>query len=192
MTREEKSQVIASITQELGGHGVIYLADISNLNAAATDKLRRACFTAGVRLEVVKNTLLAKAMEACDKDFQTLTETLKGNTALMLFNGAANVPGKVIKDFRKASERPLLKGAWIDNEVYLGDEQLGTLASIKSREELIGEIIGLLQSPIRRLISALENKENKGDVAPEAAAAPAPAEEAAAPATEEPKAEAAE
>ena len=188
MTREEKSQVIASITQELGGHGVIYLTDISNLNAAATDKLRRACFTAGVRLEVVKNTLLAKAMEACDKDFQTLTETLKGNTALMLFNGAANVPGKVIKDFRKTSDRPLLKGAWIDNEVYQGDDQLGTLASIKSREELIGEIIGLLQSPIRRLISALENK---GDAAPEAAAAPAPAEEAAAPAAEEPKAEAA-
>ena len=173
MTREEKSQVIASITQELGGHGIIYLADISNLNAAATEKLRRACFNAGVRLEVVKNTLLAKAMEACDKDFQNLDETLKGNTALMLFEGAANVPGKVIKDFRKTSDRPVLKGAWIDNEVYVGDDQLDTLANIKSREELIGEIIGLLQSPIRRLISALENK-NKSDEAE------APAEEAAA------------
>lgn len=173
MTREEKSQVIASITQELGGHGIIYLADISNLNAAATEKLRRACFNAGVRLEVVKNTLLAKAMEACDKDFQNLNETLKGNTALMLFEGAANVPGKVIKDFRKTSDRPVLKGAWIDNEVYVGDDQLDTLANIKSREELIGEIIGLLQSPIRRLISALENK-NKADEAE------APAEEAAA------------
>lgn len=173
MTREEKSQVIASITQELGGHGIIYLADISNLNAAATEKLRRACFNAGVRLEVVKNTLLAKAMEACDKDFQNLDETLKGNTALMLFEGAANVPGKVIKDFRKTSDRPVLKGAWIDNEVYVGDDQLDTLANIKSREELIGEIIGLLQSPIRRLISALENK-NKADEAE------APAEEAAA------------
>ena len=171
MTREEKSQVIASITQELGGHGVIYLADISTLNAAATDKLRRACFNAGVRLEVVKNTLLAKAMEACDKDFQNLTETLKGNTALMLFNGAANVPGKVIKEFRKNSERPLLKGAWIDNEIYVGDEQLGTLASIKSREELIGEIISLLQSPIRRLISALENKGEAAEANAEAAAA---------------------
>ena len=180
MTREEKSQVIASITQELGGHGVIYLADISTLNAAATDKLRRACFNAGVRLEVVKNTLLAKAMEACDKDFQNLTKTLKGNTALMLFNGAANVPGKVIKEFRKNSERPLLKGAWIDNEVYVGDDQLGTLASIKSREELIGEIIGLLQSPIRRLISALENKGEAAEANAEAAAA------------EEPKAESAE
>ena len=173
MTREEKSQVIASITQELGGHGVIYLADISTLNAAATDKLRRACFNAGVRLEVVKNTLLAK-------DFQNLTETLKGNTALMLFNGAANVPGKVIKEFRKNSERPLLKGAWIDNEIYVGDEQLGTLASIKSREELIGEIISLLQSPIRRLISALENKGEAAEANAEAAAA------------EEPKAESAE
>ena len=173
MTREEKSQVIASITQELGGHGIIYLADISNLNAAATEKLRRACFNAGVRLEVVKNTLLAKAMEACDKDFQNLDETLKGNTALMLFEGAANVPGKVIKDFRKTSDRPVLKGAWIDNEVYVGDDQLDTLANIKSREELIGEIIGLLQSPIRRLISALENKNKAGE-------AEAPAEEAAA------------
>lgn len=173
MTREEKSQVIASITQELGGHGIIYLADISNLNAAATEKLRRACFNAGVRLEVVKNTLLAKAMEACDKDFQNLNETLKGNTALMLFDGAANVPGKLIKDFRKTSDRPVLKGAWIDNEVYVGDDQLNTLASIKSREELIGEIIGLLQSPIRRLISALENK----DAAAEEPAAEAPAAE---------------
>ena len=171
MTREEKSQVIASITQELGGHGVIYLADISTLNAAASDKLRRACFNAGVRLEVVKNTLLAKAMEACDKDFQNLTETLKGNTALMLFNGAANVPGKVIKEFRKNSERPLLKGAWIDNEIYVGDEQLGTLASIKSREELTGEIISLLQPPIRRLISALENKGEAAEANAEAAAA---------------------
>ena len=110
-------------------------------------------------------------MEACDKDFQNLTETLKGNTALMLFNGAANVPGKVIKEFRKNSERPLLKGAWIDNEIYVGDEQLGTLASIKSREELIGEIISLLQSPIRRLISALENKGEAAEANAEAAAA---------------------
>ena len=115
-----------------------------------------------------------------DKDFQNLTETLKGNTALMLFNGAANVPGKVIKEFRKNSERPLLKGAWIDNEIYVGDEQLGTLASIKSREELIGEIISLLQSPIRRLISALENKGEAAEANAEAAAA------------EEPKAESAE
>lgn len=189
MTREEKSQVIASITQELGENGIIYLADISNLNAAATDKLRRACFTAGVRLEVVKNTLLAKAMEACDKDFQTLTDTLKGNTALMLFNGAANVPGKLIKDFRKTSDRPVLKGAWIDNEVYVGDDQLNALASIKSREELIGDIIALLQSPIRRVISALENK---GEAT--GAPAEAPAEAAAEPAAaqEEPQAESAE
>ena len=128
MTREEKSQVIAALKEELAAYNVIYLADISNLNAAATEKLRRACFNAGIRLEVVKNTLLAKAMEASEKDFQGLTEILKGNTALMLTEGAANVPGKLIKDFRKTSERPVLKGAWINDEVYQGDDQLNTLA----------------------------------------------------------------
>lgn len=184
MTREEKSQVIAALKEELAAYNVIYLADISNLNAAATEKLRRACFNAGIRLEVVKNTLLAKAMEASEKDFQGLTEILKGNTALMLTEGAANVPGKLIKDFRKTSERPVLKGAWINDEVYQGDDQLNTLASIKSREELIGEIIGLLQSPIRCVISALENK---GEGAPEAKAE-APAEQAA-PQEEAPAAE---
>ncbi|MBQ1276660.1 MAG: 50S ribosomal protein L10 [Flavobacteriales bacterium] len=159
MTREEKAQVIAGLTEELAAYNVIYLADISNLNAAGTEKLRRACFNAGVKLEVVKNALLAKAMEASEKDFQGLTETLKGSTALMLTEGAANGPGKVIKEYRKTSDRPILKGAWINEEVYVGDDQLNTLASIKSREELIGDIISLLQSPIRRVLSALENKD---------------------------------
>lgn len=170
MTREEKSQVIASITQELGGHGVIYLADISTLNAAPPTNCACACSTRCPFGSSQKHAF-GQSVEACDKDFQNLTETLKGNTALMLFNGAANVPGKVIKEFRKNSERPLLKGAWIDNEIYVGDEQLGTLASIKSREELIGEIISLLQSPIRRLISALENKGEAAEANAEAAAA---------------------
>ena len=170
MTREEKAKVIAGLTEELGAYNIIYLADISNLNAAATEKLRRACFGAGIHLEVVKNALMAKAMEASDKDFQGLEDTLKGNTAVMLTESAANVPGKLIKDFRKASDRPVLKGAWINGEVYVGDDQLNTLASIKSREELIGEIIGLLQSPIRRVISALENKAEKAEAPAEAAA----------------------
>ncbi|MDD4819493.1 MAG: 50S ribosomal protein L10 [Flavobacteriales bacterium] len=170
MTREEKAKVIAGLTKELAGYNIIYLADISNLNAAATEKLRRACFGAGIHLEVVKNALMAKAMEASDKDFQGLEDTLKGNTAVMLTEGAANVPGKLIKDFRKTSDRPVLKGAWINGEVYVGDDQLNTLASIKSREELIGEIIGLLQSPIRRVISALENKAEKAEAPAEAAA----------------------
>ena len=112
MTREEKSQVIAALKEELAAYNVIYLADISNLNAAATEKLRRACFNAGIRLEVVKNTLLAKAMEASEKDFQGLTEILKGNTALMLTEGAANVPGKLItsRAQRRMDKRRSLSG----------------------------------------------------------------------------------
>ena len=118
--------------------------------------LRRASFKAGVRLNLVKNTLLAKAMESCDKDFGELSEVLKGNTSLMIAE-AGNAPAKVIKEFRKKSDKPLLKGAFIEEAVYVGDEMLDTLVEIKSKEEMIGEIIGLLQSPAKNVISALKS-----------------------------------
>lgn len=156
MTREEKSQVIEELTAQLAGSPVIYLADISGLNASDTTNLRRACFKANVRLAVVKNTLLHKAMEASDKDFGDLPTVLKGNTSVM-YSEAGNGPAKVIKAFRKKSERPLLKGAFIEETIYLGDDQLDALVDIKSREELIGEIIGLLQSPAKNVISALQS-----------------------------------
>lgn len=156
MTREEKSKVIEDLTAQLGDNTNIYLADISGLDAGTTSNLRRACFKAGVKLAVVKNTLLSKAMDASDKDFAELPEVLKGNTAIML-SETGNAPAKVIKEFRKKSEKPLLKGAFIEEAIYVGDDQLEALVNIKSREELIGDIIGLLQSPAKNVISALKS-----------------------------------
>jgi large subunit ribosomal protein L10 len=156
MTREEKSQVIEELTAQLADNTNIYLTDISGLDAAATSNLRRACFKSNVKLAVVKNTLLAKAMEASDKDFGELPGTLKGNTSVM-YAETGNAPAKVIKEFRKKSEKPLLKGAFIEEAIYVGDELLDTLVDIKSKEELLGEIITLLQSPAKNVISALKS-----------------------------------
>ena len=156
MTREEKSQVIEELTGELANNTNIYLTDISGLNADTTSNLRRACFKAGVKLSVVKNTLLEKAMEASDRDFGDLPTVLKGNTSVM-YSETGNVPAKLIKTFRKKSDKPLLKGAFIEEAVYIGDEQLDMLVDIKSKEELIGEIVGLLQSPAKNVISALKS-----------------------------------
>ena len=156
MTREEKSRVIEDLTGKLTDNNIIYLADISGLNAMQTSNLRRACFKANVNLAVVKNTLLAKAMEKAEKDFGELSETLKGNTSLMIAE-TGNAPAKVIKEFRKGSKKPILKGAYVEEAVYVGDDQLDNLVNIKSKEELIGEIIGLLQSPAKNVISALQS-----------------------------------
>ncbi len=159
MTREEKSLVIEQLTAQLADNTTIYLADISGLDATATSNLRRACFKAGVKLNVVKNTLLAKAMESSDKDFGDLSSVLKGNTSLMVAE-VNNAPAKVIKDFRKKSDRPILKGAFVEEAIYIGDEQLEVLVDIKSKDELIGEIIGLLQSPAKNVVSALKSGGN--------------------------------
>ena len=156
MTREEKSQVIEELTAQLADNANIYLADISGLNAGSTSDLRRACFKANVKLSVVKNTLLEKAMEASDKDFGDLPTVLKGNTSVM-YAETGNAPAKVIKAFRKKAERPLLKGAFIEEAIYIGDDQLDLLVDIKSKEELIGEIITLLQSPAKNVVSALQS-----------------------------------
>ena len=157
MTREEKSIAIEDLTAQLAGTNIIYVSDISGLNAETTSNLRRACFKAGIKLEVVKNTLLAKAMEASTNDYGDLPSVLTGNSAIFI-SDVANAPGKIIKDFRKKSDKPVLKGAYINSEIYIGDDQLEALATIKSKEELIGEIIGLLQSPAQRVISALQNQ----------------------------------
>jgi large subunit ribosomal protein L10 len=160
MTREEKSQVIEELTAELANNTNIYLTDISGLNAGSTSALRRACFKANVRLAVVKNTLLEKAMEASDREFGELSSVLKGNTSVM-YSETGNAPAKLIKNFRKKSDKPLLKGAFIEEAIYIGDEQLDTLVDIKSKEEMIGEIIGLLQSPAKNVISALQSSGGK-------------------------------
>jgi large subunit ribosomal protein L10 len=160
MTREEKSQVIEVLTSQLTEGNIIYLADISGLNALDTSNLRRACFKANVKLAVVKNTLLEKAMEKSDKDFGELPEVLKGNTSLM-FSETGNAPAKVIKEFRKKSDKPVLKGAYVEEAIYVGDDQLDALVNIKSKEELIGDVISLLQSPAKNVISALQSGGNK-------------------------------
>jgi large subunit ribosomal protein L10 len=161
MTREEKSQVIQDLTATLADTSTIYLADISGLDAMTTSNLRRACFKANVKLAVVKNTLLSKAMEASDKEFGELKDILKGNTSLMIAE-AGNAPAKVIKEFRKKSkDRPLLKGAYVEEAIYIGDDQLEALVNIKSKEELIGDIITLLQSPAKNVVSALQSGGSK-------------------------------
>lgn len=156
MTREEKSRVIQDLTAQLTENTTIYLADISGLDAGSTTNLRRACFKANVKLAVVKNTLLYKAMEASDKDFGQLADVLKGNTSIM-FSETGNAPAKVIKEFRKKSEKPVLKGAFVQEAIYVGDDQLDNLVNIKSKDEVIGDIIGLLQSPAKNVVSALKS-----------------------------------
>jgi len=160
MTREEKSQVIQDLTAQLADTNTIYLADISGLDALTTSNLRRACFKANVKLAVVKNTLLSKAMEQSDKEFGELQDILKGNTSLMIAE-AGNAPAKVIKEFRKKSDKPLLKGAYVEEAIYVGDDQLEALVNIKSKEELVGDIILLLQSPAKNVVSALQSGGNK-------------------------------
>lgn len=160
MTREEKSQVIEALTIKLTEQNVIYLADISGLNALQTSNLRRACFKANIKLAVVKNTLLEKAMNKSDKDFGDLPTVLKGNTSILL-SDTGNAPAKLIKEFRKKSDKPLFKGAYVTEAIYIGDDQLDTLVNIKSKEELIGDIITILQSPAKNVISALQSGGNK-------------------------------
>jgi large subunit ribosomal protein L10 len=156
MTREEKATVIQDLTAQLAENTTIYLADISGLDASTTSDLRRACFKANIKLSVVKNTLLSKAMEASDKEFGELPDVLIGNTSLM-FSETGNGPAKLIKTFRKKGNKPLLKGAFIEEAIFVGDDKLDTLVSIKSKEEMIGEIIGLLQSPAKNVISGLKS-----------------------------------
>ena len=165
MTREEKSIAIEDLTAKLAESNIFYIADTSGLNAETTSNLRRACFKAGIKLEVVKNTLLEKAMEASANDYGDLASVLKGNSSIFIAD-IANAPAKIIKDFRKKSEKPAFKGAYINGEIYIGDNLLDSLASLKSKEEVIGEIIGLLQSPAKRIIAALlNNAEQKGESA---------------------------
>jgi large subunit ribosomal protein L10 len=156
MTRQEKNETIENLKEALGGVKNLYLADIAGLDAIETIALRRACFKENIKLQVVKNTLLAKAMEASSHNFGELTEILKGNTSLM-FSESGNGPAKVIKSFRKKSDKPILKAAFIEAAIYIGDEQLDALVAIKSKDELIGEIITLLQSPTKNVVSALQS-----------------------------------
>ncbi|MBK6966685.1 MAG: 50S ribosomal protein L10 [Bacteroidales bacterium] len=160
MRKEEKSQLIDTLTEQLQSSNTVYITDISNLNVEVTNRLRRLCFKRGVKLIVVKNKLLLKAMERSDKDFSGLYETLKGATSIML-SEVNNEPAKLIKEFRKTSDRPILKGAFVEEMSFVGDKSLDALISIKTKNELIAEIILALKSPANNVISALQSGGHK-------------------------------
>jgi large subunit ribosomal protein L10 len=161
MNTQQKVQIVESLTKMLQQYDVIYLADIGGFNAEKTSEFRRECFKNNIKVEVVKNTLLIKAMEQSGKDFSELMTVAKGETSIMLAE-TANAPARLIKDFRKKQnlEKPLLKGAYAQESTYIGNEQLDALIHIKSKQELIGDIIGLLQSPVKNVLSALQSGGN--------------------------------
>ncbi|WP_294205088.1 50S ribosomal protein L10 [uncultured Chryseobacterium sp.] len=184
MTKDQKVVAIQEIKDLLQDAKVVYVADLEGLNAAKASDFRRQAFKQNIKVKVVKNTLLQKAMEQMEGvDYSEMFEAFKGNSALMI-SETANAPAKLIQGFRKKEEKPALKAAYLQETFYVGDENLTALANIKSREEMIGEIIGLLQSPIQRVVSALQNKSESAEANAEEAA---PAQEDA-PATEAPEA----
>ncbi len=156
MKKEEKYQVIESLTEKLKNSDFFYLTDTSALDVETINRLRRLCFRRDVSLQVVKNTLLRKAMEKSEKNFEPLYDVLKGATSIM-FAEVGNVPGRLIKEFRKTSPKPIVKGAYIQEAFFFGDSQLEALSNIKSKDELLGDLIGLLQSPAKNVISALQS-----------------------------------
>jgi len=160
MTREQKAQEVAVLKEMLSGASFFYIADSSQLTVEQVNNLRRKCHESGVKMRVAKNTLLIKALEDRKAELGDLLSTLKGPTAVFM-SQTANAPARVMKDFRKTSEKPVLKAAFIDTAIYIGDEHLETLAALKSKNELIGEVIALLQSPMRNVISALQSSGGK-------------------------------
>jgi large subunit ribosomal protein L10 len=160
MKKDEKTLFIDELAEKLGSVNNFYLTDISNLNVETTSKLRRICFKRNIQLKMVKNTLLKKAMVKAGKDFEPLFDVLKGSTSIM-FAEVANDPAKLIREFRRTSPKPLLKAAYVQESIYVGDDQLDNLINIKSKDEMIGVVIGMLQSPLRNVISALQSGGNQ-------------------------------
>jgi len=160
MTKEEKNQFIDVLDKSIQENSNFYLADISGLSAEESSNLRRLCFKREVSLQVVKNTLLKRALEKNDSNYEELYDVLKGNTSIM-FTDAANAPAKVIKEFRKKHDKPVFKAAHLDASFYIGEEYLDTLSELKSKNELIAEIIALLQSPAKNVISSLQSGGSK-------------------------------
>lgn len=158
MKREEKDIIVNNLVDQLNGSPHFYLTDTSELNAEATSLLRRK-FESKIKMVVVKNTLLKRALDKTDYNVEELYDVLKGSTAVM-FTETGNAPAKVIKEFRKKFEKPLIKAAYVEESVYIGDDQLENLVNVKSKEELLGDIIGLLQSPMKTVISQLKSGNN--------------------------------
>ena len=156
MKKTEKVTIVENLTSIIDEYSHIYVTDTTGLDAGATSDLRRLCFQKDVKLLVVKNTLFQKAMEQSERNMEGLEVALKGTSAVM-FSNTGNLPAKLIKDFRKKGSLPVFKGAFVEESVYIGEEQLNALTSIKSKEELLGDVIGLLQSPMKNVISALQS-----------------------------------
>jgi len=160
MNKEEKHDVVLALTEQMKEYGNFYITDTSDLTVAKINDIRRKCFESGIKIQVTKNTLIKKAMEAIDGDFSEMYDVLKGASSIM-FSKSGTAPAKLIKQLRKQGDKPVLKAAYIDTAVFIGDNQLDALVNLKSKEQLIGEIIGLLQSPAKNVIGALQSGGNK-------------------------------
>jgi len=159
MTKEEKHELVQSLAEQMKEYGNFYITDTSDLTVEKVNLIRRKCFESDITMQVAKNSLIKKAMEAAGGDFSPIYDVLKGSSSI-LFSKSATAPAKLIKQLRKRAEKPILKAAYIDSAIFVGDKQLDTLINLKSKEQLIGEIIGLLQSPAKNVISALQSGGN--------------------------------
>lgn len=159
MRKEEKLTVIDDLTELLSNSKHFYLTDSSDLDAVATYELRKACFEKQIKMVMVKNTLLKRALDKLEGEYEEFHPILKGSTSIMLCE-TGNAPAKLIKEFRKSHDKPLLKGAFVEEAIYLGEEELENLVSVKSKEELLGDVITLLQSPMQQVVSALQSGGN--------------------------------
>lgn len=162
MTKEEKVTVVAELTEKFKANSNFYFTDASGFTVAQVNDFRRLCFEKGIEYRVYKNTMIKKALENLEEDYSNLDEALKGFSGVIFSEEIANLPAKVIKEFRKkqGGEKPVLKAASIDTDVFIGDEHLKTLSDLKSKEELVGDVIALLQSPAKNVISALKSGGN--------------------------------
>ncbi len=156
MKKEKKVELVEQILENVKTYSHLYLTDINGLDAETTSALRRKCFEKDVKLTVVKNTLLKIALDKAEGDYEEMYQTLVGNTAVM-FSNTGNAPAKLIKEIRKDKEKPILKSAYVEESIYLGDDKIEVLSTIKSKDELIGDVITLLQSPVKNVVSALQS-----------------------------------
>lgn len=159
MKLEDKYTIIDSLTEKLDEYSHFYLTDTAELNAADTSALRRKCFESGILMIVVKNTLVKRAMDKSEKDLEELYDVLKGSTSVM-FTNTGNLPAKLIKEFRKKHDKPVLKAAYVEESFYIGENEMEALVAVKSKDELLGDLIALLQSPVKNVMSALQSGSN--------------------------------
>jgi large subunit ribosomal protein L10 len=160
MNKEEKHDLVLALSEQMKEYGNFYITDTSDLTVAKINNIRRQCFESDITMKVAKNSLIKKAMEAAGGDYTAMFDVLKGSSSI-LFSKSATAPAKLIKKLRKQGDKPVLKAAYIDSAIFVGDNQIDTLMTLKSKEQLIGEIIGLLQSPAKNVVSALQSGGNK-------------------------------